>query len=113
MTYLETGIYNLTTLSPIHIRAGAINRYGQGAIRLNKTDDFLYVIDPVRLQSEIYKHGGLEAVETYTNEFSNPGQNTNITAVLKKIKYDYRTDIKKISKGIEVPPFIQTTISQI
>ena len=100
MTYLETGIYTLTTLSPIHIRAGAMNRYGQGAIRLNKTDDFLYVIDPVKLQSEIYKHGGLEAVEAYTNEFSNPGRNTNITTVLKRIKYDYRTDIKKISKGI-------------
>ena len=100
MTYLETGIYTLTTLSPIHIRAGAMSRYGQGAIRLNKTDDFLYVIDPVKLQSEIYKHGGLEAVEAYTNEFINPGRNTNITTVLKRIKYDYRTDIKKISKGI-------------
>ena len=100
MTYLETGVYTLTTLSPIHIRAGAMSRYGQGAIRLNKKDDFLYVIDPVKLQSEIYKHGGLEAVETYSEEFSDPGKDTNITTVLKRISYDYRTNIKKISKRI-------------
>lgn len=100
MAYLETGVYTLTTLSPIHIQAGELNRYGQGAIRLKETDDFLYVIDPVKLQSEIYKHGGLEAVETYSEEFSNPNKNTNITTVLKKINYDYRTNIEKISKGI-------------
>ena len=100
MTYLETGVYTLKTLSPIHIRAGALSRYGQGAIRLNNKDEFLYVIDPVKLQSEIYKHGGLEAVETYSKEFSNPDRNTYITTVLKKINYDYRTNIKKISKRI-------------
>lgn len=100
MTYLETGIYTLKTLSPIHIRAGAMNRYGQGAIRLNNEDEFLYVIDPVKLQSEIYKHGGLEAVETYSKEFSNPNRNTNITTVLRNINYDYRTNIKNISKGV-------------
>ena len=100
MTYLETGVFTLKTLSPIHIRAGTMSRYGQGAIRLNKEDDFLYVIDPVKLQSEIYKHGGLEAVETYSEEFSNPTRNTYITTVLKKINYDYTTNIKKISKRI-------------
>lgn len=100
MTYLETGVYTLKTLSPIHIRAGVMNSYGQGAIRLNNNDEFLYVIDPVKLQSEIYKHGGLEAVETYSEEFGNPNRNTNITAVLKKIDYNYRTNIKNISKGI-------------
>lgn len=100
MTYLETGVYTLKTLSPIHIRAGALSRYGQGAIRLNNNDDFLYVIDPVKLQSEIYKHGGLEAVETYSNEFSNPNRNTNITTVLSNINYDYRNNIKNISKGV-------------
>jgi CRISPR-associated protein Csm5 len=100
MTYLETGVYTLKTLSPIHIRAGAMNRYGQGAIRLNNNDEFLYVIDSVKLQSEIYKHGGLEAVETYSEEFGNPNRNTNITTVLRKINYDYRSNIKKISKGV-------------
>ena len=100
MTYLETGVYTLKTLSPIHIRARAMNRYGQGAIRLNNKDEFLYVIDPVKLQSEIYKHGGLEAVETYSEAFGNPNRNTNITTVLRNIDYDYRTNIKKISKGV-------------
>ena len=100
MTYLETGVFRLKTLSPIHIQAGALSRYGQGAIRLNEKDGFLYVIDTAKLQSEIFKHGKLEAVETYTNVFSNPDSKTNITTVLENIGYDYRTNIKKISKGI-------------
>ena len=69
MTYLETGVYRLSTLSPVHIRAGEPRLYGQGFIRLNDTDDFLYVIDPLKLHSEIFALG-LDAVNTYTEVFS-------------------------------------------
>ena len=99
MTYLETGVYRLSTLSPIHIRAGDPKLYGQGFIRLNNTDDFLYVVDPLKLQSEIFALG-LEAVDTYTDVFSDPQSKMNIVQVLKRIGYDYKSNIEKISKGI-------------
>ena len=100
MTYLETGIYNLITLSPIHIQAGTPKLYGEGFIRLNNSDDFLYVVDTPKLQAEIFAFKGLNAVKTYTREFSNPHSRTNITTVLEEIGYDYKSNIKKISKGI-------------
>ena len=100
MTYLETSVYRLSTLSPIHIRAGEPNLYGQGFIRLNNTDNFLYVVDTLKLQTEIFACGGVEAVNTYTEAFSNPNSRTNITQVLNRIGYDYKSNIKKISKGI-------------
>ena len=100
MTYLETGVYRLSTLCPIHIRAGEPETYGQGFIRLNDTDDFLYVIDTPKLQAEIFTSKGLDAVDAYTEAFSNPDSETNIVDVLGKIRYDYKSNIKKISKGI-------------
>ena len=100
MTYLETGVYRLSTLSPIHIRTGEPNLYGQGFIRLNNTDDFIYVVDTLKLQTEIFACGGVEAVNTYTEAFSNPNSKTNIAKVLNQIGYDYKSNIKKISKGI-------------
>ena len=101
MTYLETGVYRLSTLSPIHIRAaGDQEKYGQGFIRLNDTDDFLYVVDTPKLQAEIFASKGLNAVDVYTEAFSNPDSKTNIVDVLKQIGYDYESNIKKISKGI-------------
>lgn len=99
MTYLETGVFRLSTLSPIHIRAGESRLYGQGFIRLNDTDDFLYVVDSVKLQSEIFALG-LDAVNTYTDVFSDPEPKMNIVQVLKRIGYDYTSNIEKISKGI-------------
>lgn len=100
MTYLKTGVYRLSTLSPVHIRAGEQKRsYGQGFIRLNDRDDFLYVVDSVKLQSEIFALG-LDAVNTYTDVFSDPEPKMNITQVLKRIGYDYASNIEKISKGI-------------
>lgn len=100
MTYLETGVYRLSTLCRIHIRAGELEKYGQGFIRLNDTDDFLYLVDTPKLQAEIFAAKGLEAVDAYTEAFSNPDSETNIVDVLKKIGYDYNSNIKKISKGI-------------
>ena len=100
MTYLKTGVFRLSTLSPIHIQAGEPDVYGQGFIRLNSSDDFLYVVDIPKLQAEIFAFKGLEAVQTYTKVFSNPGSKTNITTVLKQIGYDYESNIEKISKGI-------------
>ena len=100
MTYLETGIYRLSTLSPIHIRAGEPEIYGQGFIRLSNKDNHLYVVDTSKLQAEIFTHKGLEAVKAYTEAFSNPNSKTKIVGVLKKIGYDYRSNIEKISKGI-------------
>ena len=100
MTYLETSVYSLSTLSPIHIQAGIPKLYGEGFIRLKNSDDFLYVVDTPKLQAEIFAFKGLDAVKTYTQEFSNPNSRTNITAVLKQIGYDYKSNIKKISKGI-------------
>lgn len=100
MTYLETGIYRLSTLSPIHIRAGEQKRsYGQGFIRLSDKDDFLYVVDPLKLQSEIFALG-LDAVEIYTQAFSDPKRDINIIQVLKQVGYDYGSNIENISKGI-------------
>ena len=99
MTYLETGVYRLSTLSPVHIRAGEPRLYGQGFIRLNDTDDFLYVVDPLKLQSEIFALG-LDAVNTYTEVFSDLQPKMNIAQVLKRIGYDYRSNIEKISNGI-------------
>ena len=99
MTYLETEVYRLSTLSPIHIRAGEPKLYGQGFIRLRNTDDFLYVVDISKLQSEIFALG-LDAVEVYTRAFSNPKRDTSIIQVLKRIGYDYKSNIEKISKGI-------------
>ena len=96
MTYLETGIYRLSTLSPVHIRAGNLG-YGEGTIRVNNT---VYVVDTPKLQSEIFRYGGMDAVNTYTRVFSNPNANTNIAQVLNQIGYDYRSEIRKISKGI-------------
>ena len=100
MTYLETGVYNLSTLSPIHIQAGTPKLYGEGFIRLKSSDDFLYVVDTPKLQAEIFAFKGLDAVKMYTQEFSNPHSRTNITTVLRQIGYDYKSNIKKISKGI-------------
>ena len=100
MTYLETGVYQLSTLSPVHIRAGDPEKYGQGFIRLNDTDDFIYVVDTAKLQAEIFAFKGLEAVNTYTEAFSDPNSEANIVEVLKDIKYNYKKNIKKISKGI-------------
>ena len=115
MTYLETGIYRLSTLSPIHIRDGALD-YGEGFIRLNDTDDFLYVVDTAKLQAEIFVHGGIEAVNTYTEAFSNPNSETNIAEVLREMHYDYKSKIKKISKGIVPLPsgnlFMQSGLGQ-
>ena len=100
MTYLKTGVFKLSTLSPIHIRAGEPDVYGQGFIRLNRSDDFLYVVDTPKLQAEIFAFKGLEAVERYTKAYSNPRTKTNITTVLNEIGYDYKSNIEKISKGI-------------
>ena len=100
MTYLETGVFRLSTVSPIHIRAGDPDVYGQGFIRLKSSDDFLYVVDIPKLQAEIFAFNGLVAVEIYTKAYSNPKSKTNITTVLKKIGYDYKSNITKISKGI-------------
>ena len=100
MTYLETKVFRLSTLSPIHIQAGEPDVYGQGFIRLNNSDDFLYVVDIPKLQAEIFAFKGLEAVETYTKAYSNPRSKTNITTVLKRIGYDYKANIEKISKSI-------------
>ena len=112
MTYLETGIYRLSTLSPIHIRAGNLG-YGEGTISVN---NMVYVIDTPKLQSEIFRFGGMDAVNTYTRAFSNPNSKTNITQVLKRIGYDYRSDIKKISKGIVSIPggssFMQSALGE-
>lgn len=116
MTYLETGVYRLTTLSPIHIRAGEPEIYGQGFIRLNNTDDCLYVVDTPKLQAEILAYKGLAAVKAYTEEFSNPNSKTKIVDVLKKIGYDYKSNIEKISKGIVHIPsgnrFMQSGLGQ-
>ena len=99
MTYLETGVYRLSTLSPIHIQAGKLD-YGQGFIRLNNGDNFLYVVDTPKLQAEIFAFKGLEAVNTYTEAFSNPNSRTSIVEILNQIGYPYRSNIEKISKGI-------------
>lgn len=101
MTYLKTGVYRLSTLSPVHIRAGEPQElYGEGFIRLNDTDDFLYVVDTRKLQSDIFVNLGFDAVNTYTQAFSNPRAKTNVTDVLKQIGYDYASKIEEISKGI-------------
>ena len=104
MTYLETGVYQLSTLSPVHIRVGKLEEYGQGFIRLKPTDDFLYVIDIPKLQAEIYTSGNLDMVEkyvrAYAQAFSNPRSKKNIVQILKQIGYDYKLNIEKISKGI-------------
>lgn len=97
MTYLETGIYRLSTLSPIHIRAGEL-RYGEGTIRIGST---VYVVDTPKLQSEILRFGGIAAVNKYTDTFSNPNSNTTIVGFLKQIKYPVnKSNIEKIAKGI-------------
>ena len=100
MTYLETGVCQLSTLSPIHIRAGEPELYGQGFIRLNDTDDFLYVVDTPKLQAEIFASKGLNAVNTYTQAFSNPNTRTRIVDVLDAIGYDYESNIDNISTGV-------------
>lgn len=112
MTYLETGIYRLSTLSPIHIRAGNL-RYGEGTIRVNNT---VYVVDTPKLQSEIFRFGGMKAVNTYTKAFSNPNSKTNITQILNQIGYNYKSNIKRISKGIVRIPrtnsFMQSALDE-
>lgn len=116
MTYLETGVYRLSTLSPIHIQASAPEVYGQGFIRLKPTDDFLYIVDTPKLQAEIFAWKGLKAVEIYTKTFSNPNAKTRIDQVLKQIGYDYKSNIAKISKGIVRMPagnrFMQSALKQ-
>jgi CRISPR/Cas system CSM-associated protein Csm5 (group 7 of RAMP superfamily) len=116
MTYLETGVYQLSTLSPIHIRAGADKKYGQGFIRLDQKDDCLYIVDTPKLQAELWAFGGLQAAETYTEAFSNPNRRTNIVQVLDKIGYNYKSNITKISKGIVRIPsgnrFMQSGLGQ-
>ena len=112
MTYLETGVYRLSTLSPIHIRAGRLD-YGQGFIRVDGT---VYVVDTPKLQAEIFAHGGIKAVNTYTEAFIAPNAETNIAQVLNEICYDYKSNIKKISKGIVRLPsgnsFMQSGLGQ-
>ena len=100
MIYLEIGVYQLSTLCPIHIRAGEPELYGQGFIRLNDTDDFLYVVDTPKLQAEIFASKGLNALNTYTQAFSNPSSTTRIVDVLDEIGYDYKSNIEHISTGI-------------
>ena len=100
MTYLETSICHLSTLSPIHIRAGEL-RYGEGTIRVGNT---LYVVDTPKLQSEILRFGGMDAVDKYTETFSNPNSRTTIVDFLNRIKYPYKSNIEKISKGIILLP---------
>ena len=100
MTYLETGVYRLSTLSPIHIRAGRLD-YGQGFIRVGNT---VYVVDTPKLQAEIFAHGGIDAVNKYTEVFSDPKRKKNIAKVLREMRYDYKSNIKKISKGIVRSP---------
>ncbi len=116
MTYLETKVFRLSTLSPIHIQAGEPGVYGQGFIRLHNSDDFLYVVDIPKLQAEIFAFKGLEAVETYTKAYSNPGSKTNIATVLNNIGYNYKANIDKISKGIVRLPsghrFIRTGLGK-
>ena len=97
MTYLETGIYRLSTLSPIHIRAGEL-RYGEGTIRVGGT---VYVVDTPKLQSEILHFGGIEGVNKYTETFSNSNSGTTLVDFLKRIKYPVnKSNIEKIAKGI-------------
>lgn len=109
MTYLETCVYNLSTLSPIHIRAGRLEEYGEGFIRVG---DNVYIVDTPKLQAEILNFGQLNAVNQYIETFSNPESDTTVTEFLREIGYDYRTNIHKISKGIVRLPrgnrFIQT-----
>ena len=100
MTYLETNICHLSTSSPIHIRAGEL-RYGEGTIRVGNT---LYVVDTPKLQSEILHFGGMDAVDKYTETFSNPNSRTTIVDFLNRIKYPYKSNIEKISKGIILLP---------
>ena len=96
MTYLETRVYRLSTLSPIHIQAGKLE-YGEGFIRVGRK---VYVVDAPKLQKEIFKFGGLETVNQYTKIFSEPNPDTTIAKFLNKIRYDYKSNIHKISKGI-------------
>ena len=110
MTYLETKVFRFSTLSPIHIQAGRLE-YGAGFIRVGQN---VYVVDASKLQSEIFRFGGLDVVNQYAETFSKP--NPNITRFLNKIGYDYRENIKKISKGIvqvlSRNPFIQTGLGE-
>lgn len=94
MTYLETRAYTISTLSPIHIQAGKLE-YGEGFIRVGEN---VYVVDAPKLQTEIFKFGGLETVNQYTQVFSKP--NPDIAKFLDKIRYNYKSNIRKISKGI-------------
>lgn len=96
MTYLETRVYTLKTLSPIHIRTGNTN-YGKGFIRLGED---VYVVDAPKLQTEILSFGKLDAVRKYTETFSNPDANTTITDFLEDIGYDYKENIHKITKRV-------------
>ncbi len=112
MTYLETKIYTLKTLSPIHIRTGNTN-YGEGFIRIGEK---VYVVDAAKLQTEIYNFGQLDAVRKYTETFSNPDSDTTITGFLQDIGYNYRDNIKKITKRVVRLPrgnrFIQSGLGQ-
>lgn len=108
MTYLETGIYQLSTLAPIHIRAGKLE-YGEGTLRVGNT---VYVVDTRKLQAEIFETTNLAAVEKYAKAFSNPNSNTRLADVLDQIDYDYKANIDKITSGVvrtlRGNPFIQS-----
>lgn len=112
MTYLETRVYRLSTLSPIHIQAGKLE-YGEGFIRVGKN---VYVVDAPKLQKEIFQFGGLETVNQYTQIFSEPNSDTTIAEFLNTIGYNYRSKIRKISKGIVRLPtgnrFMQSGLGQ-
>lgn len=112
MTYLETRLYTLKTLSPIHIRTGKTN-YGEGFIRLGED---VYVVDASKLQTEIYNFGKLDAVKKYAEMFSNPDGNTTITDFLQDIGYDYKNNIRKITKRVVRLPrgnrFIQSGLGK-
>lgn len=96
MTYLETKVFRFSTLSPIHIQTGRLE-YGDGFIRVGQN---VYVVDVSKLQSEIFRFGGLDVVSQYTETFSRPNPDITITQFLRQIGYNYSRNIKKISKGI-------------
>jgi len=101
--HMEKHTYRVTSLSPFHIQGGdGSGDYGMGYFRRSDSDDYIYLVDTVKLQRYIYEHhGGLKGVEKFANLLTQAvenKQNIGIKTFLDQIGFDYNNTLK-ISKG--------------
>ncbi|QTA91971.1 type III-A CRISPR-associated RAMP protein Csm5 [Desulfonema magnum] len=99
-SYLETGTYRLTPISPVHIQGsdGSAN-YGQCFIRSPHDNKFIYLVDTMKLQNYLFEHhGGLDIIIKFANWLEDAPKDKGISEFLRDNKFDF-TKTRDVARG--------------